>query len=83
MGTLDAPSSQPLEWIYQDDSWFYPSYSDLFGEDIMEDLDENVMSPYQEFDENVMSPYQECIEEDDFTFPPPPPPHQEPQPSTS
>ena len=83
MGTLDAPSSQPLEWIYQDDSWFYPSYSDLFGEDIMEDLDENVMPPYQEFDENVMSPYQECIEEDDFTFPPPPPPHQEPQPSTS
>ena len=74
MATLDAPSSQPFEWVYQGGSWFYPSFSDLFGEGIMEDLDENVMSPYQE-----------CTEEDDFTFPPPPPPHQEfqPQPSTS
>lgn len=77
---VDFTTCPLYEWVYQGGALeshrynFYPSHSDLFEEDIMQDLDEQVMSPYQE-----------CTEEDDFIFPPPPPPHQEfqPQPSTS
>ena len=80
MATLEAPSSAPYKWLYEGGSWFYPSFSDLFGDDIMQDLDENVMSPDQECTEDDF-----VLTDDDFIFPPPPPPHQEfqPQPSTS